>query len=144
MIEVGKVKPDDLTVAWFSIQPIIEEHGAKWLEEVNMREIFANAIAQRLDIWMGTDDNVPDMVGVCCWEQHAHKSYYHILWLGGRNLEKYIDLGLSKVEQYASLIGADQVRIGGREGWERVLGPRGYNPVVAVELQKNVKTLWSN
>jgi hypothetical protein len=91
---------------------------------------------------MATDGTELIAVAICSWEKHAHKSFYHINFLCGKGLRKFLDEGLKKIEQFACFSGASEVVLGGRWGWERALRTQGYSQKF-VELRKDVKVCWN-
>src|SRR5689334_19422270 len=113
---------------WDDVAGIVEKHGGRWLEIVDMKEIFAMVVTGQIDLWLGTDELKPEMVAFCCWEFHAKQKFYHILWSGGSQMSKYLREALSVFEQYACMAGADKVKIGGRVGWMKLLPQFGYLP----------------
>lgn len=140
-ISTGIVHQNSIPVVWSDVAELIEEHGQDWLQIVDLKEIYQNCLEDKIDLWVATNNTRLEMVMFCCWERHAKRSYYHVMWLGGKDLKNYLREGLEKIEHYACLCGANEVRLGGREGWEKLLAPYGYGSR-SVELRKDVTICW--
>ena len=59
------------------------------------------------------------------------------VWLAGGEMDELINKMLPAVEAFARAAGCNRLSIAGREGWERMLRGKGYDPawrVVAKEL----------
>jgi hypothetical protein len=125
---------------WHQIQPILMEFGKKWLETYSLEEVCQSLTTGYMDVWIAGEDGVAEGVTLCAWECHAHKKFYHILFCGGRGLEKYFD-GLEKIEQYVCMSGGAEVLLEGRLGWGRRLKKHGYSQTT-VKLRKPVSVLW--
>lgn len=139
MIDIGLVHPAVLPHIWGDVEDIVEEHGGEWLKTVDLGEVLALLIQSKLDLWVGTKDSELELVMICGWERHTKRSFYHIMWIGGKGLYSYLKEGLEKVEQYACLTGATEVVFTeGRLGWNRVLERYGYGRTVG--MKKNVQT----
>lgn len=128
-IQIGQIqsKPN-LMACWEDVCEIVEKQGGKWLEIVDLKEIFAMVVTGNIDLWLGTDGEKVEMVAFCCWEFHARAKFYHILWSGGSSMSKYLRDALQTFEQYACMAGANKVKIGGRVGWMKLLPQFGYHP----------------
>jgi len=140
-VVIGKVsEPDVLKAVWPDVSKIIKEHGKEWLDVVDEKEIWDAIVAKTWELWLGMDDQKLEMVGLCGWECHAKVNYYHIIWLGGKNLAKYLEQALALAEQYAHLSGGTEVVASGRYGWMRLLKDQGYL-ATTVQVRKNVQEL---
>lgn len=140
--DVGLVSIDELCFVWPDASMVIEEYGQKWLETEDLRGIYKELKADRLDLWLATRDNQLDLVAICGGQVTREERTYHIYWCGGRGLKRHMKAGLTQIERYASLHNVTEVVIGGRPGWNRLLAPLGYGP--RESLRKNVRILWSN
>lgn len=140
-LAIGRVSDPNLLLAiWPDVEAILEERGKEWLKIVTPREVWMGVVQLKWDMWIGTYDRELEMVGICAWEPHELQKYYHIIWLGGKNLAKYMEPALRLVEQYASLQGATEVVATGRFGWMRLLKDEGYL-ASTVQVRKNVTML---
>jgi len=140
-ITIGKVSnPDVLKAVWPDVEKIILERGKEWLDVVTPEEVWDCIVSKTWELWLGIDGKDLEMVGLCGWEHHAKASYYHIIWLGGFNLEKYLEKALALTEQYTHLSGGTEVVASGRYGWMRMLKDQGYL-ATTVQVRKNVQEL---
>ena len=140
-VVIGKVSdPDVLKAVWPDVLKIIQEKGKEWLEVVDENEVWNSIIAKTWELWLGMDGPELEMVGLCGWEFHAKVNYYHIIWLGGRNLHKYLEKALALTEQYTHLSGGTEVVASGRYAWMRLLKDQGYL-ATTVQVRKNVQEL---
>lgn len=143
MIDVG-LAPNAgcIQVSWPEVCCMLEEHGQSYLEVVDPRDVYVQLLERKLDLWLATDG--PELIGVaiCSWERHAKRSFYHINFMCGKGLSKFLAEGLKKIEQFACFSGAAEVVLGGRWGWERTLRAQGYAQKF-IELRKDVKVCWN-
>ena len=125
-------------VVWPEVQLLVEEHGADWLEIVDLRDVYIQVLDGKLDLWLANERL--ELLGVlfCSWERHAKRSFYHLNYGCGKELQSFMKEGLKKIEGYAALSGASEVVLGGRLGWERMLTRLGYAQKF-VELRKSVR-----
>lgn len=142
MIDAGLLcHPTSIQMAWPGVCQLVEAHGEEWLETVELNDVFCAVMQNTLELWLGTDGSELELAMFCSWETHAHKRFYHLNQLIGKNLQKYMKEGLAKVEQYACFCGAQEVVIGGRQAWLKKLEPLGYMQKY-VEVRKNVQVCW--
>ena len=140
-IAIGRVADPNLFLAvWPDVERIIEARGKDWLDVVTPEEVWRGVVRKIWDLWLGTHDRELEMVGLCGWESHDKRSFYHIIWLGGYNLDRYMEPALRLVEQYASLAGAHEVVATGRYGWMRLLKDEGFL-ASTIQMRKNVTML---
>jgi hypothetical protein len=100
--------------------PRLEEF-LKWprLEEDYTIEWLQAQIAQgRLHVWaIGEDLIVLTQIA----SLPNQSKVLEILWVQGRNVEKYIELGFDTFQRFAHFAGCKRIDIRGRPGWMRVL-----------------------
>lgn len=143
-IQIGRVSKELLPVVHQDVAKIISETMPSWLQEVELGDIFRLIHEGKWDLWLGTDDHKIEMVLVCLWQAHAKVQYYHLHQLGGKHLEKYIEAGLAKIEEFAGKSGAQSVIAdAGRKEWIVVLKAKGYVPT-SIELRKNVAEIYAH
>ncbi len=142
-LDVGRIEPKTIPYVWSDVLEIVEDYGQKWLATVNIDRVLQQVVIGDKDLWVATDGNTLDMVMFCWWEEYGKVRYYHIEWMGGDGLRKYLKNGLDKIEQYACLNGAVELRFAARAGWEKKLGSYGYG-VKSRIMGKNVQVCWRN
>lgn len=141
-ISVGVIPTKVIPFVWTDVKQLITQHSGGLDAMMSLGAVERNLLENNLDLWLGTDGNELEMGMLCGWEKHEFVAHYHLIWVGGENLSKYLKLGLEKLEQYACLCGAKELVMAGRDGWERKLKPFGFVP--KQRLVKNVQVLWRN
>jgi hypothetical protein len=141
---VGLVDIPCIPTVWEEVSQLIEQNHAGWLDMVDLKEVYESLMMDKLDLWIGHDKWEVFIAMICGWERHAKASFYHIMWLGGRDFRPAMKAGMEKVERYACMQGAKEIRFGGREGWEKLLKPLGYVMAPHIEMRKNVAICWRN
>ena len=141
-MQVGIVFPEHLQAVWEQVETIVREHGEEWLDVVELRDIVLRLSTGDLHLWLGTEEQKAELVMVCGWERHGKKSFYHILWIGGERMKAYMEKGLPLVEEYAGLCGAEEVVFEGRDGWAKLLEPKGYEQ--SLMMRKDVTSFRRN
>src|SRR5262245_35448225 len=137
MMSVGLVDIPCIDNVWTEVSLLIEEHGQDWLQVVSLESIYKNLKMDALDLWVGYDKFDIHLAMICGWEPHAKAKFYHVLWMGGKDIRPALKEGMHKVEKYACFQGAKEIRFQGREGWEKLLTPLGYGKVPQIEMRKN-------
>jgi hypothetical protein len=118
--------------AFFALYPA-------WLTQVDTPEhIIERCVIGLYEPWMALDeDGTPEILGICGWERHKNMSFYHILYIGGKNLREHLVEGMKELEKYVYMNGGSEIIFTGRPGWSRLLAPYGYGPK-EIRLSKNV------
>ena len=123
--EIGIVPTDEILVkVWPDVDSVLGRHGLEWMEENDLgdQDVFKKILTSEWQLWLGTDEENLDGVMITRFDGPE----LHILWLGGSGLEKHLLEGLEMIERFALHHEAREVVVGGRPGWERVLGKLGY------------------
>jgi hypothetical protein len=141
--EFGMVEREMVPVVWPLVAPILRDKGRKWLEIVSEAEVFEWLVGGRADLWLGMHDQHLDGFVIGHWECYSHRKRYLILYIAGANLDKYIQQGLTKLEQYCCIMGGEALVLEGRRGWVKWLARYGYRQET-VRLKKSTQVLWRN
>jgi hypothetical protein len=143
LAKVDLMAKESVPPLWSAMLPILDEKAKDFLTVFSEEELFNLLCHGIMDLWIGVKNGQLDGFALCAWEVHARARYYHVLGIFGDNLRFYLDEGLVKMEKYAMTMGAFEVVVEGRKGWQRLLKSRGYGPRT-VRLRKNVRRAWSN
>lgn len=138
-VGIGRILPEAIPIIWRDLEAFLALHPA-WLTEVDGIEGVLNFCARGVyEAWVALSRRGDvEVLGICQWDRHKYESYYHILYLGGKNLRAYLKAGLGEAERYAYANGAAEIIFTGRWGWKRLLRRFGYGQPV-VQLRKNVR-----
>ncbi len=137
------VKSDDLEQCW----PVV---AAAYLDFPGLEEIFTlDSLAETLfkdpnvNVWLMMDKGVVEGYMITKLTKRKSKTVLHILGIAGNHIiKKYLKVGLEELEQYASMIGAEEITLEGRPGWEKVMKRYGYQRVL--KMTKDVTVRWRN
>lgn len=141
--EVGLIPTEIVPMMWPRVLEILYAKGQKWLKVVDENDVFHMLMSNQADLWCAMQNGRLDGVMICMMERHRRASYYHVAFIGGDGLSKYLAQGLEKLEHYAALQGAAELVLEGRKGFARLLKPFGYH-TNTVRMRKSVKVLWRN
>lgn len=128
---------------WPLVLPILQTKGQKYLEVVSVEEVFGWLVDGRADLWLAMQNQEVDGFLIGHWEIFTHSRRYVVLYIAGTGLEKYFKQGLTKLEQYCSIMGGKELVLEGRKGWVRKLKRYGYYQDT-VKLRKGTRVLWRN
>lgn len=135
---IGKLEPEAAYALEAEIRAFFALHPA-WLTQVNKHETLLQYLCK--GIWHGwcalNAEGDMEVFGICAWEAHDHDAIYHILYIGGTNLQHHLAAGLKELERFVYLNGGSSLSFHGRPGWHRRLRAYGYTPVT--HLRKNVR-----
>lgn len=141
--EVGLVPAGAVPVLWDRVLEIMRDKGQRWLKVVDENDVYNLILTGNADLWCAMQNGTLDGIMICMMERHAKASYYHVCFIGGYGLSKYLATGLEKLEKYACIMGATELVLEGRKGFAKLLKPYGYY-TNTVRLRKNVNVLWRN
>lgn len=132
-IQVGKIDPELLPFVWDDVTALVVERGPEWLRTVALSDIFQMISNERMDLWGATEND--ELIGVlfASWTRHRFEADYHVNWIAGTGLRKWLRPGIQKIEQYVALHHGTALLIGGRVGWHKLLEPMGYEPFYAAK-----------
>lgn len=127
MLGFGKA-PIDATLAavWPDVASILASKGEDWLAENDLtpQELFVLLLKGVWELWLATENTKLKGVVII----GIREDELRILWAGGEQLENYMFLTLCVLERYAAANGVDNVTLGGRKGWGKLLAPLHYLP----------------
>jgi hypothetical protein len=137
------VKADDMENCW----PIV---AAAYLDFPGLEDFFSlEELADKLfknpdfNVWLYMDKGVVEGYMVTQLMKNKRKTALHIVGCAGKDIiNKYLPKTMESLEQYASMVGADEVSLEGRPGWEKVMRRYGYQRVL--KMTKNVNIRWRN
>ena len=135
-VNVGRVFPESLPFMWEPVKALLEKHPQHFLDYTSAETVYEYLMENRLELWIGLHQR--DIELACITHLFGHKKkYLEILWIGGKNFERYAEEGLKKLEVWAAIAGASELRVGGRKGLLRLLASRGFKQQ-RVELAKTI------
>jgi hypothetical protein len=135
---IAKLTPEAVKALEADIVSFFTQYPAL-LTHLNSPEMLLNYL--RNGIWHGwtalDSGGAMEIFGICAWEVHERDAYYHVLYIGGKNLKEHLTAGLKELEKFVHLNSGSSIIFHGRPGWSRLLAPYGYTSMTY--LQKNVR-----
>lgn len=131
---------DSAMANWDKIEKLLEQVPETWMAEYSKEDIYKGLCSGYVHAWqIGTPEGIRVVI-FSQFVQFPKVKYLEVFWAAGTNfLESCADLVDSTLENFAARMGADQIRVVGRNGWYRKLRTRGYEQV-GVVMAKSVKT----
>ena len=115
--------------AWPHVLPYIDRVIETSNGDFTTEYVLGRIIDGDYQLWVGSDDdgNV-DYVGITRNEYFdaSEKMVVLVMWLAGDDMHKWIDTAVAELESWAIDAGADELRITGRPGWERIFKKDGF------------------
>ena len=129
---ITQVPVEDLEFIWSQVKPQIEKALDGSYSSYDILEYIKQ---NRMQLWISWNDGIEAsfVTEVCDYPQMRV-----LRWVlaGGSNMESWLDLVTSKVEDWAKRNNCQRLEIVGRKGWTKVL--RDYEPQ-AVYFVKEIK-----
>lgn len=136
MREVCLLAPQDLSQYWNRVTNAWNEFPAlgEYFELGHIPELI---FKHNYHLWFAINENEVDGVMVTNLLIYPKKRVLHVALVTGRDLSKYLDLGIHRIECFALWQEASTVVFDGqRPGLERIMRKLGYKRVLRME--KNV------
>lgn len=136
--DIWRVSPEAVSVLWLQVEPLIEQYGqGTILNFCTLEELKDGCKNDKIELWIGMQGSDIVHVGFTQMCRGQAGAYVEVLWVGGEGALRHVRTALKKLEQWAAVVGAKRIVIGGREGWTRVLAPLGYG-FHRVEVTKEI------
>lgn len=129
---ITQVPVEDLEFIWSQVKPQIEKALDGSYSSYDILEYIKQ---NRMQLWISWNDGIEAsfVTEVCDYPQLRVMRW---VLAGGSNMESWLDLVASKVEDWAKRNNCQRLEIVGRKGWTKVL--RDYKPQ-AVYFVKELK-----
>lgn len=129
---ITQVPVEDLEFIWSQVKPQIEKALDGSYSSYDILEYIKQ---NRMQLWISWNDGIEAsfVTEVCDYPQLRVMRW---VLAGGSNMESWLDLVTSKVEDWAKKNNCQRLEIVGRKGWTKVL--RDYEPQ-AVYFVKELK-----
>jgi len=129
---ITQVPVEDLEFIWSQVKPQIEKALDGSYSSYDILEYIKQ---NRMQLWISWNDGIEAsfVTEVCDYPQMRVMRW---VLAGGSNMESWLDLVTSKVEDWAKRNNCQRLEIVGRKGWTKVL--RDYEPQ-AVYFVKEIK-----
>jgi len=129
---ITQVPVEDLEFIWSQVRPQIEKALDGSYSSYDILEYIKQ---NRMQLWISWNDGIEAsfVTEVCDYPQLRVMRW---VLAGGSNMESWLDLVTSKVEDWAKRNNCQRLEIVGRKGWTKVL--RDYEPQ-AVYFVKELK-----
>jgi hypothetical protein len=129
---ITQVPVEDLEFIWSQVKPQIEKALDGSYSSYDILEYIKQ---NRMQLWISWNDGIEAsfVTEVCDYPQLRVMRW---VLAGGSNMESWLDLVTSKVEDWAKRNNCQRLEIVGRKGWTKVL--RDYEPQ-AVYFVKELK-----
>lgn len=135
-LELAGVPSQEVSGQWPILLPWIERAVAYSRGRMTAGDVCAAATNADMQIWVARDGDEIAAVGITEIINYPTGLREVAVSVGGRDMAEWVPF-LDVIEQWARAHGCCRVDIRGREGWERVLAPRGYGKRYVV-LEKDL------
>jgi hypothetical protein len=128
-VEVQPINRLWVDKVWVDIAPFIQRALDKSTHYMNLQDVLEELLNGRMQAVMVFDES--KIIGVCTTEvvQTKRKKIFRVVHLGGDDMEEWLSALVETVREGAMNIGATEVEVWGRRGWNRALSC--YNPIEA-------------
>lgn len=126
MVEVVALRRDQIGEMWAILKPMIEPALEYTLNEQSINDIKLKAEkGEYLLLLFKSDEKLLSVVSIEILE-YPTKKILSVVTGGGSDMYEWRDEWWQQMEKIGREIGASDVVICGRAGWERVLSPYGF------------------
>lgn len=117
---------NNVPLLWDKVWPLINEAVAR-SGEYDERAVQWELVEGRMQLWVVVRDD-EEMIAalVSRFEEYPLKIVCQLVFCGGEEVKAWAAKFLEIFEPWALHNGAQEIRLGGRFGWERVLSEHGY------------------
>jgi hypothetical protein len=126
MMSLQLIDRTDMAEIWPVAQPYIGRAMQGSPSDYTMHDIFGSIVDGEYQLWLGRVEGELKYVGITKYEHFGEKRSLLVMWLAGDDMNEWAHMAVSELEIWAKLKGIDELRITGREGWERVFKGDGF------------------
>lgn len=140
--DVLLVNPPDLNQVWPRIAQIIDTYpGLR--EQYTLGELMIHLLNGSVyHCWVGVDDGEIEGLMITARVPYVNGAKVHIVGICGEHLDKYLEIGLEKLERWSCLTDVSEIIFDCRPGFKRLTQKFGYHQTI--QMRKNVRQLWAN
>lgn len=122
------IPPELLDEYWPSVQAELEKEPELWNKAHTVESLYEHIMNSQIKLWAVYDlDYNVKMWFFTTFTVYPVLKVLTLVWASGRNLNKYLSMGLSALDSYASETGCNGIILDGRKGWGPLLTPFGYS-----------------
>lgn len=124
---IAIVPPFALDDVWDYLVQLLEEEPELWNRAHTTESIRAHIVAGQITLWFVVKSGYIYMAFFTTVMRYPVMSTLDVVWASGKDLKKYLGIGLLGLEDYAKRRGCAEINVdAAREGWGRPLAPFGY------------------
>lgn len=122
MISLRRIDPTGIHLIWTEIRPYIERAID---DHVTVEYILGRIIDKDYQLWVGGGMEYVAVTRME-WFEANDKLAVLIMYLSGEGMNDWVKDAMAQIETWAMQNDADEIRIVGRPGWERIFKGDGF------------------
>lgn len=136
-LKMGRVPPELLNKFWPEVERLLLETRDLWARKCDAIDIYNWVLQESMHLWISATKDELLGAALLIVEDFPKLRQVRVFWASGFDTKEYLEQGIMMMEYWADSIGAEEVEVEGRIGWERRLKKLGYLKK-GVVLQKDV------
>lgn len=124
--------PEHIEMLWSGIEIELDKEPELWNFGQTKESIRILLLQGAFQMWFVTQHSLVAGLFMTHMNIYPAMKVLEIVWAQGRDLEAYMGIGLSALEEFALANGFNAVSVCGRIGWRKPLLPFGYTHMHSV------------
>lgn len=116
-----------LPMWWGQVEKLLLANPKTWEPYYDLENIYNGLQNDLLTLFITLDKTEVVFAMMVQVNSYPKCRVVSFIWAAGREVDKYLVLGLEALHEFAVMVGAAEVKVEGRLGWKKILAPYGYN-----------------
>lgn len=130
---VAVLPPHGVDNVWNWLRLKLEEHPDLWNQSHTLESLYESIKSGQIRVWLVVKDGLIYMSFFTTITVYPVRSTLDVVWASGKDLEKYLGIGLAGLDTFARNHGCSDILVSAaREGWGKPLAPFGYKKTMTV------------
>ena len=123
---VYRVEAHAIDFVWPRCVQLMTDYDGGVFRFTELTTVYQMLKEDKIELWIGLHNKEIKLAALTqlCGDK---EKYVELFWTGGTDFNLFYSIGLNKIQQWAGLMGAKNMVIGGRVGWSKKLQKYGFD-----------------